>query len=405
MARTTGVRQRCRPDCPPRCRRHRWEFHVELPADETGHRRQVTQGGFATAAEAAEARAQIVAAHRAGTLPAARARRQTVREYLEEWYARKVETGSIRATTARSYRGHMDLYLLPHLGHLRLVDLRAEHVEAMLRAIRTDDGKTRPVGPSTERRILATLRSAVGEAVRRKVLPYDHTRHVSTRRVEGGQRREPWQPETFWRFVAQMEEADPASAAGRLLPAVQTAAYTGMRLGELCGLRWVDVDLDAGAVTVRQQAQQVGSTVTYGPPKTRTGQDRRIALGADAVAVLRALRKRQAEERLAWGEAWTDTGLVFVQPGGAGLVPQSVSRAFTRLVKAWGYPPMSWHGLRHFRASVLAASGVNLATASKMLGHSQIALTADLYGHLFEKVAADAADLAEAFMQRSRTLP
>lgn len=216
MARTTGVRQRCVSDCQPRCRTHRWEFHIELPADELGNRRQFTRGGFLTARDASEARAQVLAQYRAGMLPRVD-RRETVRSYLERWYANKLDAGQLRAATALAYRGHLDRYLLPHLGAIRLHELQGHHIEGMFRKIRAREGVARPVGPTTERRILATLRSAIRDAVRRGDLPHDHTAHVTLRDAQP-RRVRPWTPEQFWRFVGQLEAADDDSAAGRLLP-------------------------------------------------------------------------------------------------------------------------------------------------------------------------------------------
>lgn len=113
---TPGVRRRCRADCPPKCDRHTWEFHVELPQDEQGKRRQVTEGGFRTMADAKEARAEVLRRHKAGTLPDREQRKRTTRAYLEEWHATKLGSGALRPSTARCYRGHLDRYLLPHLG-------------------------------------------------------------------------------------------------------------------------------------------------------------------------------------------------------------------------------------------------------------------------------------------------
>lgn len=407
MARSTGVRQRCAPECPARCRVHRWEFQVELPAGEDGKRRQVGRGGFLTSREASEARAEVLARHKAGTLPNREQGRETVRAYLERWYAVKLDSGALRASTARSYRGHLDRYLLPHLGHLRLTDLRASHVEGMFREVRkaTADNP-RPVGPTTERRILATLRSAMGEAVKRGHLTHDHTAHVSVRKAERTRAR-PWTPEVFWGFVERMS-AEPAESAGaRLLPVVQVATGTGLRLGELLGLRWEDVDVDRGLLVVRQQAQQVGQELTYGKPKTRTGEDRMVPLVGWVPEVLQAIREQQDAQRQAWGEAWQETGLVFTAQDGAGLLPQSVSKAFARLVVAYKLPPLTFHGLRHTCASVLLQAGVPMPVVSRMLGHSSIGITVDTYGHLvMDATTADVIGRAlDGFAARGSAIP
>ena len=407
MAKRKGVRQRCGKDCPTRCRKHTWEFHVELPADETGKRRQESKGGYATAAEAAEGRALLLSRHKAGTLPAAEQRRETVYTYMERWYGTKVDSRALRASTARAYRGHLDRYLLPHLGNLRLDDLRASHVEWMLREVRkaTEDNP-RPVGPTTERRILATLRSAIRDAVRQGHLTHDHTAHVTVRKLEPTRVR-PWSPDQFWGFHSALAAAEPDSAAARMLPIVEVATGTGLRLGEVLGLRWEDVDLDGGLLAVRQQAQQVGSSLMYGKPKTRSGEDRLVPLVGWVPETLRRLQGQQTAERQAWGEAWRDSGLVFTQPDGTGLVPHSVSKAFSRLVVTHKMPPLTFHGLRHTCASVLLGAGLPMPVVSRMLGHSSIGITVDTYGHLvMDMTTRDAVDRALAgFAARRGPIP
>jgi len=331
-------------------------------------------------------------------------RRETVRSYLERWYATKLDAGQMRASTAAAYRGHLDRYLLPHLGPLQLHELQGRHIEGMFRAIRARDGVARPVGPTTERRILATLRSAIRDAVRRGDLPHDHTAHVTLRSSEP-RRVRPWTPEQFWRFVGLLEGQDEHTAAGRLLPLVLVAAGTGLRLGEVTGLRWADVDLDGGWLVAAQQAQQVGNVVTYVRPKTRAGEDRRVPLGASTVDVLRSWRARQSAARLAWGGAWQDSGLVFTAPDGQPLMPFSTSRSFSRLVAAHGMPHMTFHGLRHLYITVLLTSGAPMAVVSKLAGHSSIQLTVNTYGHLLDEAAVDAVQGADVFMARPRAIP
>lgn len=287
------------------------------------------------------------------------------------------------------------------------MDLRAAHVNAMLRAIREDTkGNPRPVGPATERRILATLRSAIGEAVKSGELTHDHTAHVALRKQERVRVR-PWAPEVFWSFMDRMAGEPADSSAERLLPVVKVATGTGLRLGELLGLRWEDVDLDLGLLTVRQQAQQLGQSLTYCKPKTRSGEDRQVPLVGWVPETLQAIHAEQDAHREAFGEAWQDTGLVFTSQDGSGLLPQSVSKAFARLVTLYGMPPLTFHGLRHTCAVVLIDGGVPMPVVSRMLGHSSIGITVDTYYHLvMDATTRDAADRAlTAFAARRGPIP
>ncbi len=134
-----GVIQRCDATCPPQgktCKTHTWAYYVELPNGPNGKRRQWTKGGFASAKEAADARAEILAADHVGMLPTDG--KQLVRDWLIGWLGGKAGAESIRPTTEVGYRGHVENYLIPHLGHLRLIDLKPQHVTNMLIAIRKD---------------------------------------------------------------------------------------------------------------------------------------------------------------------------------------------------------------------------------------------------------------------------
>ena len=153
-------------------------------------------------------------------------------------------------------------------------------------------------------------------------------------------------------------------------------------MGEVCGLRWTDADLAAGVLVVRQQAVQLGTTVSYGKPKTRSGEDRAVPLAGRVPSLLEAQRRRQATERLAFGPDYTESGLVFTQPDGSPLLPASVSQAHTRLVRASGLPPCRFHDLRHLAATTLLQAGVPMPLISRILGHSSIQITVDTYGHV-----------------------
>ena len=239
----------------------------------------------------------------------------------------------------------------------------------------------RPVGPSTERRIVATLRSAVRDAVRAGEVPHDHTAHV--RMPKAHRPRGQWWTAQQWReFVDRMEGEPEGTAPWRLAPLVKVTTGTGLRLGEVCGLRWEDLDTEAGFLTVRQQAQQVEQTVNYVKPKTRSGEDRVVPLAGWVPEVLRTVKARQAAERLAFGRDWTNTGLVFTHPDGTGLMPHSVSKGFVRLVTAYGVPRIRFHDLRHIGATILLRDGVPMPVVSRILGHSSIGITVDTYGHM-----------------------
>ena len=200
------------------------------------------------------------------------------------------------------------------------------------------------------------------------------------------------------------------AAAGehRLGALFSVALACGLRLGEATGLRWADVDLEAGRLEIRQQLQRVGKRLEFQPLKTAKSR-RTLSLPEVCVAALRKYRTRQLEERLKAGERWSDTGLVFTtqvyKPGkkvnvkiGAGLDPRNVSRVLANLLEAAKLPKIRFHDLRHSAASLLIAAGVELVEVSQLLGHSELRLTADTYSHLQTQTAARAARRMDAIL-------
>ena len=129
---------------------------------------------------------------------------------------------------------------------------------------------------------------------------------------------------------------------------------TGMRRGELLGLRWLDVDLDGARLSIRQNLTLAGGRVTTGTPKTKTGV-RVLALDEQTVAALRSWRRHQREERLALGAGWQDTGFVFTSPTGESIHPRAVSRWFTLLSKRAGLPIIRFHDYADLRVMPISA--------------------------------------------------
>jgi integrase len=155
-------------------------------------------------------------------------------------------------------------------------------------------------------------------------------------------------------------------------------ALRGLRRGEAAGLRWADIDLDAGVLMFEQQRIANGHLVTVGPPKTATSR-RLVALDRHTVRLLREHRRRQPAEQRAAGLRWQDSGNVFVTEDGAPLHPDFLTRRFRHLVLESGLPPVRLHDLRHGAASLAHCAGVDLKTVQAQLGHSTSVLTADTY--------------------------
>lgn len=200
----------------------------------------------------------------------------------------------------------------------------------------------------------------------------------------------PAKPEMRVWSSEQMKTFLTATEGERLGPVYVVMCTCGLRRGEALGLRWQDVDLDGGRLSVRQTLVSTGYKIEFGRPKT-TKSTRRISLDGHTVAVLRAWRKVQLEERLAWGSAYQDADLVFPREDGSPLHPQSLTKAFGRDAKAAGLPVIRLHDLRHSHATAALAAGVNVKVISERLGHSSVGITMNCYQHVIPAMEEAAA--------------
>ncbi|WP_248759434.1 site-specific integrase [Pseudarthrobacter sp. SSS035] len=180
------------------------------------------------------------------------------------------------------------------------------------------------------------------------------------------------------------------------------AILSGMRRGELCGLRWQDVDLAARRLVICVQLVQVGKEVVEGTIKTDAGQDRVVALSDRDVAALLTWQFQQGQEREAWADAYQDSGRVFTYEDGSQLRPGYPSKLFELMVEKLGLPHMRFHDLRHLHASLMLATGQDMAIVSKTMGHSNSQITRDLYAHMVGDAAHNAAEGASSLLPMSK---
>lgn len=176
---------------------------------------------------------------------------------------------------------------------------------------------------------------------------------------------------------------------------VALAVATGMRRGELCALRWKDVDFEAGKLQVERSLEQTKNGTRFKSPKTRHGR-RRISLPAYMVSELRSHWRTLQEQRLALGLGKDDQeALVFRRPDGSPLLPNSVTTEWRRLVAGLKLPKVPFHALRHTHASQLIASGMDVLSISRRIGHASPSITLNVYGHLFNTTDDKAAAVFE----------
>jgi integrase len=302
----------------------------------------------------------------------------TLEEYLRHWLEHVVRH-TVRPWTFAGYESKVRVHIIPALGQVRLQALRPPDLEAFY---------SRKLAAGLSRRTVeylhAILHRALGHAERQGLIPFnpaDRVRPPRPARTPG--RLGVLSPEQARRFLEAARQYEYG-------PLFVLAVTTGMRLGELLGLKWQDIDFEAGAVHVRRALYRVRGEWVEGEPKSAAGK-RKITLPALAVAVLKEHRVAQLEARLKAGAAWEETGLVFTTATGRPIHPRNVNRALESVLKRAGLPRIRFHDLRHSHATLLLMLGENPRVVQERLGHSQITLTLQTYSHVLPDLQAGAA--------------
>lgn len=311
--------------------------------------------------------------------------RETVATFLERWLRDSVAP-TVRPATLSSYRGLVRIHIEPALGSIRLSRLGPADVQRFL-----NERSASGLSPRRVQYLHAVLRRSLGQAHRWGLV----TRNVATLVEPPRVRRREVRPLTTGQ-ARQLLEA----ARGDRLEALYTVALSlGLRQGEALGLRWDDVDLDAGTLTVRNALQRINGTLQLVEPKTERSR-RTIAMPAIAAAALRAHRIRQLEERVWAGSRWREADFVFTSTIGTPLDGSTVTHRFQRLLESAGLPRQRFHDLRHACASLLLAQGVHPRVVMETLGHSQISLTMNTYSHVVPELQREAAGRMDAALTR-----
>lgn len=366
-----------------------YQFMVPDPRREGG-RRTISKGGYRLRREAEAALAEALAGYddSAHVEPS----KLTLTAYVEEQWLPSLHR--LKPATVRGYRDQMAYYVLPHIGGLRLRDLTASDITRLYAELRSN-GRCKTgggLGESSMSKVHVTLSKALGDAVEEGLLARSPMVRLPKRIRPSQERAEEMQVWTVGEIGRFLDHAQD----DRLYGLFRLVLATGLRRSEAAGLRWEDVDLDVGRLSVRRGRVLVGYAVEEGTPKANRA--RTIGLGPETVSALRAHRRRQLEERMAWGEAWADSGLVFTREDGTPLHPQTLRWHLRRLAKAAGVPVIRFHDLRHCAATHALASGVPVKVVSEMLGHASTGITEDVYAHVLPHMQDSAAAVMDAVL-------
>ncbi len=429
-------------DC---CRPHgSWGFTFDVGRESrSGRRRQVARSGFTSRQAAEGALSDELSRLAAGVW--VDDRNLTLGSWLQTWLTLLERAGRSPKTLA-NYRGHVRDVWDPCLGHIRLRDLRRVHVEQVLTGLLIpgqDDGpagRRRPaalvrspippgslgqgnVGRRVDRRAndtvegyRRTLRAALSVAQRRGLIavnPALGRMDVLPAGSSAAPNLLAWEPAQLALFLEHVSRS-----GQRLAVLYEVAAYTGLRRGELCGLRWSDLDPDEGGLTVRHNlvevarssvppterpcsicgAEHIGRVIK--DPKSRAG-NRWVPLARPAQAALRRHRHAQDIERRQ--RSYREHDLVFCTANGDPLRPGRVSVQFAEHVRASGLPVIRLHDLRHSACSLLLAGGVPIEVVQMILGHAHPATTRKIYLHLIRETTAAQVEQATDLLTRHRS--
>jgi integrase len=312
--------------------------------------------------------------------------RITLGDYLtERWLPAK--RAQLRASTFDSYRRNVELHVIPALGAHSLQRLTPEDLDAFYADLLASGRKDGRGGLSikTVRYIHLIVHKALADAHRKGTVIRNVADLADPPKLSSRPKREMrvWNAEQLCSFLAGIEDH-------WLYAAFYLAANTGMRRGEVLGLRWKDVDLEGGRLSVRQAVVSVAYKMQVSDAKTGSGR-RTIDLDPRTIAILRSWRTEQLKERLAKGAPKDESGFVFARTDGSPLHPDLLSQSFDRLVAHSGLPRISLHDLRHTHATILLKAGVPVKVVSERLGHSSPAFTMTVYQHVLPGMQADAA--------------
>jgi integrase len=374
-----------------------WELAVDLEPDAvTGRRRRVYKVFKGTRKEAGRALTRLIQTVDSG--PSVDPSRETVGAYLERWL-RDYVRANVAPKTRMYYTQVVRQHIAPRLGKKKLQQLRSVDIVEAER-FWLEEGWLRT---ATQRGLSAKsvanmhriLHLALRHAVDWKLLAVNPIEGVKPPRWE--RKEQAWLDLEQARSLVSHLESTPAGTA------VLVKLSTGLRMGELLGLRWREIDLNGRSIALQQQLQWLDGH-GYVMRAVKSHRSRRpVSIDVDLVDVLRSHKARQNEVRLQAGELWQAGDLVFANEVGRFLTPDQVRRALLRALRDAGLPRIRPHDLRHTHASVLLRLRKPMKVVQERLGHSSYAITADIYSHVAPDLQEQAAGAFGAALRESQT--
>ena len=320
-------------------------------------------------------------------------------EWLNQWLENHVKIKN-RLTTWENYKWAVDTHINPALGKINLKDLRASHLQKLYRE-KLENGRNDDKGGLSARTIQLIHRichAALEQAVREDVI-YKNVSHNVSLPKKTHKEILPMSPEQIKKFL-KVNREDP------LFPAFFILISTGMRRGELLGLKWSDIDLDNRTIFIqRSWVKSSTETAQFSDPKTKKSR-RLVPLLEEGVAVLRQHRlqqQRNRDELRAKGKAYTENGLVFCRIDGAPYYPSTLNSYLEKALQRAGLPKFRMHDLRHTFASLMVEQGTSIKVVQELMGHATVQMTLDTYTHVLPGATAEAVNKLQGFFKEEET--
>jgi len=298
-------------------------------------------------------------------------------KFLDDWLV--VAENSVRPNTYLQYSQIVHQHIVPTLGKILLKDLRPDHVQSLY-TMKLAGGTS----PRTTRMIHAVLHRALNHALSLGLVIRNVSDVVTRPKVP---RKEMKTLDDY-----QVRQLIQAAEGSRFQILFWIAVTTGLRQGELLGLKWSDVDWQTGRVQIQRQVQRrKGQGLVFCEPKSASGR-RVITLGKATVEKLREHKEKQYQEKVLAGEKWQDYNLIFPSPIGTPLDSSNVMKVYKKCLEKAGLPNLRFHDLRHTAATLMLQQGINPKIVQERLGHSDISLTLNTYSHVLPSMQEEAAE-------------
>lgn len=306
----------------------------------------------------------------------------TFADYLKDWLANAKST--VRFTTFEQYEQISRDYVVPQLGNVKVFELRPEHVQHLYATLLQSGSTARTV-----RMVHCVVHRSLNQAVQMGLIERNPASFVKPPRLKRNEMKffDEGQVQAF--LIAAETEQD------RYLALWKVAVTTGMRMGELLGLKWIDLDWAKAYLQVRRQLKVTrGGGFHFAEPKSKAGL-RSVVLGQDTLNQLKVHQSQIYEERMQLGDRWQEQDLIFPSRVGTPTRPGKILVRFKRLIKLAGLPEIRFHDLRHTAASLMLNNGIPLIVVSRRLGHAQPSITLNVYGHMIPMMQEQAAELMD----------